>query len=90
MDNSFKNEVIIIGGNHFMYGSQASYEDLNKEYKKVLGEYDCLGSGNLIVFANRDDYSCQKTEDDFGDDNSIQYKIFFFRDIFHKVISLIL
>ena len=57
--------AIIIGGNHFMYGFQASYEDLNKEYKKVLGEYDCLGSGNLIVFANRDDYSCQKTEDDF-------------------------
>lgn len=56
--------AIIIGGNHFMYGCRADYNSLNEEYKKVLGEYDYLSSNCPIVFANRNCYDCQESEDE--------------------------
>ena len=65
--------AIIIGGNHFMYGCKADYESINEEYKKVLGEYDYLGSDCPIVFANRDSYDCQESKESYNYDAPVVF-----------------
>lgn len=56
--------AIIIGGNHFMYGCQAKYEQINEEYEKVFGDY--MYEESPAIFVNRKDIICYESEGNYG------------------------
>ena len=63
--------AIIIGGNHFMYGWQAEYKEINKEYKKTIGDY--MSEETPAIFVDRKSVTCYESEGNYNPDAPIVF-----------------